>query len=96
MSTATFNQSRSKGIDIRAWDVTLVAGDTGPDAFAHGLPYTPSFVALQPESSIGSAYPGVAIAVTSTTVTITKLSAANTGGTYILYVGRPPNPQNER
>ncbi len=95
MSTAEFNQTSSDGTDLRAWVITLVALDTGPDAFDHDLPFTPTLVVMTPRQSIGTEWPGLAIAVTATTCTITKRSAANTGGTYTLYLGRASNPQTE-
>ena len=95
MSTVEFNQTSSDGIDLRAWVVTLNAGDTGPDAFEHDLPFTPTLVVLTPRLNIGSAWPGIAIAVTPTTCTITKINGVNTGGTYTLYLGRASNPQME-
>lgn len=96
MSTVAFNQDLSDGADVRAFDVVLAAGDTGPDPFDHDLPFTPTFAEMTPRSSIGSAFPSISVTFTATTCTITKLSAANTGGNYTLYLGRWPNPQTER
>ncbi len=96
MSTAEFNQTLTDGADVRAFDVVLAAGDEGPEPFEHNLPFTPTFIEITPRSSIGSVFPGIGVTCTATTCTLVKQSAANTGGTYTLYLGRWPNPQTER
>ncbi len=84
----------SKGANLYAFTLTLEAGDTGPTAFEHELPFTPTLAFLRPVSGIGTAYPGIAVAFTATLCTVTKV--ANSAGVYTLYLGRAPNTPIER
>ena len=83
----------SPGIDDRIYDITFIGGNDTTTAIAHGLPFTPTFYAFEFKTAPAT-YANLAVAVTATTFTVTQSNGV--ACVVRLFLGRFPNPQNER
>jgi hypothetical protein len=95
-TTAAPVSVKSPGVDDRIYDITFIDSDTTTGPIAHGLPFTPSLFILQAKVA-NAIYADYAVAVTATTFTVTKsIVGATSGSVQRLFLGRFPNPQNDR